>query len=142
MDLAVALLDAVSVGKLVEEDPVQVEVDRVGFEQDLDDLPEHLGDRPLGERGQLGREHGDRLLACAAMRVGDDPRAGYISSITTAGRSDMRTIDEWLEAYGDSHRHPVNETIHRIAVPIIVLDMLGFLHAVPTARLAAWLPPL
>jgi uncharacterized membrane protein YGL010W len=54
----------------------------------------------------------------------------------------MRTIDEWLAAYGDSHQNPINETIHRIAVPIIVLDVLGFLHAVPTARLAAWLPPL
>ena len=46
----------------------------------------------------------------------------------------MRTIDEWLDAYGDSHQNPINETIHRIAVPIIVLDVLGFLHAVPTAR--------
>ena len=53
----------------------------------------------------------------------------------------MRTIDQWLEAYGASHRHPVNKMIHRIAVPIIVLDVLGFLHLLPTAAIAPWLPP-
>jgi uncharacterized membrane protein YGL010W len=46
-----------------------------------------------------------------------------------------------LNAYGASHQNPVNKTIHRIAVPIIVLDVLGFLHVVPTTALAAWLPP-
>ena len=52
----------------------------------------------------------------------------------------MRTIDHWLSAYGASHRHPVNKTIHRIAVPVIVLDVLGLLHLVPTAGLprASW----
>ncbi len=53
----------------------------------------------------------------------------------------MRTIDDWLDAYGTSHRHPVNKRIHRIAVPMIVLDVLGLLHLVPTGALAAWLPP-
>lgn len=36
-----------------------------------------------------------------------------------------------LDAYGASHRHPVNKLIHRIAVPIIAVDMLGLAHAVP-----------
>ena len=60
----------------------------------------------------------------------------------------MRTIDQWLDAYGESHRHPVNKLIHRIAVPIIVLDILGLLYALPTERLgmgapnAAWLAVL
>jgi uncharacterized membrane protein YGL010W len=53
----------------------------------------------------------------------------------------MRTIDEWLTTYGASHRNPVNKLIHRIAVPIIVLDALGFLHVVPTHAVASWLPP-
>ncbi len=53
-----------------------------------------------------------------------------------------RTLDDWLDAYGDSHRNPVNKTIHRIAVPIIVLDLLGFLHLVPTAALGSFVPPV
>jgi uncharacterized membrane protein YGL010W len=53
----------------------------------------------------------------------------------------MRTIEHWLHAYGASHRHPVNKTIHRIAVPIIAVNVLGFLHLLPTAAVAAWLPP-
>jgi uncharacterized membrane protein YGL010W len=53
----------------------------------------------------------------------------------------MRTIDQWLNAYAASHRHPVNKTIHRIAVPIIVLDVLGLFHVVPTTALASGLPP-
>jgi uncharacterized membrane protein YGL010W len=51
----------------------------------------------------------------------------------------MRMLDEWLDAYGESHRHPVNKLIHRIAVPIIALDLLGFLHLVPTV--APIVPP-
>lgn len=53
-----------------------------------------------------------------------------------------RTIDEWLAAYGESHQHPLNKLIHRLAVPVIVLDVLGLLHVVPTTAVAAWLPPL
>ncbi|MEO6028153.1 MAG: Mpo1-like protein, partial [Candidatus Binatia bacterium] len=57
------------------------------------------------------------------------------------GDRTMRTIDEWLDTYGASHQNPVNKLIHRIAVPIIVVDALGFLHMLPTAALASWLPP-
>lgn len=40
------------------------------------------------------------------------------------------SLDAFLTAYGESHRHSVNKAIHRIAVPIIALDMLGFAWAV------------
>jgi uncharacterized membrane protein YGL010W len=53
----------------------------------------------------------------------------------------MRTIDDWLTTYGASHRNPMNKRIHRIAVPIIVLDVLGLLHVLPTHAVASWLPP-
>jgi uncharacterized membrane protein YGL010W len=49
----------------------------------------------------------------------------------------MRTLDAWLAAYGESHRNPVNEAIHRLVVPIIYLDVLGLLRAIPVER---WLP--
>lgn len=40
------------------------------------------------------------------------------------------SLDAFLGAYGESHRHPVNKRIHRIAVPIIALDMVGLAWAV------------
>lgn len=29
----------------------------------------------------------------------------------------MRTLTQWLDAYGQSHQHPINQRIHTIAVP-------------------------
>ena len=43
----------------------------------------------------------------------------------------MKTIEDWLDEYGESHRNPTNKTIHRIAVPLIALDVLGLVHALP-----------
>jgi len=52
----------------------------------------------------------------------------------------MRNIDQWLAEYGDGHRNPINKAIHRVAVPIITVDMIGFAHLVPTDAIG--LPPL
>jgi uncharacterized membrane protein YGL010W len=38
-----------------------------------------------------------------------------------------RTIDLLLDQYGDSHRHPTNELIHFVCVPVIVFTLLGML---------------
>ncbi|MCU0758900.1 MAG: DUF962 domain-containing protein [Steroidobacteraceae bacterium] len=55
----------------------------------------------------------------------------------------MRTIDQWLEAYGESHRHPLNKALHWACVPAIVLSVLGLLGSAPVpaafAGLAPWL---
>lgn len=55
----------------------------------------------------------------------------------------MRTVTEWLAEYGDSHRHPTNELLHWLCVPVIVLCVLGFLWALPTppafAAVSPWL---
>ncbi|MEA5446737.1 Mpo1-like protein [Gammaproteobacteria bacterium AB-CW1] len=42
-----------------------------------------------------------------------------------------RTVQDWLEAYGESHRHPVNKRIHWICVPLIVLSLIGLLWSIP-----------
>lgn len=47
----------------------------------------------------------------------------------------MHTIEDWLHSYGDSHRNPVNKTIHRLAVPVIAVDVVGLLCALPTATI-------
>jgi len=44
----------------------------------------------------------------------------------------MRSIDRWLEDYGESHRNPVNKRIHWICVPVIVWCVLALLWSVPT----------
>ncbi|QNF16632.1 DUF962 domain-containing protein [Aeromonas jandaei] len=51
----------------------------------------------------------------------------------------MKGIEEWFEEYGQSHRHPVNVAIHKLAVPGIYLCSLGLLWSLPTGPLPAGL---
>jgi len=43
----------------------------------------------------------------------------------------MRTVDQWLEEYGDSHRNPRNKVLHWFCVPIIAWCVLGLLWSLP-----------
>lgn len=54
----------------------------------------------------------------------------------------MRTVHDWLAEYGDSHRHPTNELLHWLCVPVIVLCVLGFLWAIPVPTALAATSPL
>jgi uncharacterized membrane protein YGL010W len=48
-----------------------------------------------------------------------------------------RSIDILLAKYSESHRHPTNELIHFVCVPVIVFTLLGILWAVhPLVALA------
>jgi uncharacterized membrane protein YGL010W len=49
----------------------------------------------------------------------------------------MRNVDQWLEEYGESHRHPANKALHWVCVPAIVLTVLGALSLVPLPGLTA-----
>lgn len=40
-----------------------------------------------------------------------------------------RKIDRLLVHYGESHRNPRNEAIHFVAIPLIMLSLLGLLYA-------------
>lgn len=42
-----------------------------------------------------------------------------------------RRIDRLLAAYGESHRHPVNQLFHWLAVPVIYWCVLALLTALP-----------
>jgi uncharacterized membrane protein YGL010W len=54
-----------------------------------------------------------------------------------------RPLTGLLATYGESHRHPANEMIHFICVPVIVFSFLGLLwSAHPLAALAAVLASL
>ncbi|MGH8371975.1 MAG: DUF962 domain-containing protein [Gammaproteobacteria bacterium] len=48
----------------------------------------------------------------------------------------MRSIQSWLDEYGESHRNPVNKRLHWVCVPLIVLSVLGLLWSIPVP--AGW----
>jgi uncharacterized membrane protein YGL010W len=43
----------------------------------------------------------------------------------------MRTVNQWLSEYGESHQNPLNKRLHWICVPIIVLSLVGLLWSLP-----------
>ncbi|MGN5075771.1 DUF962 domain-containing protein [Aeromonas veronii] len=51
----------------------------------------------------------------------------------------MKGIEEWFEEYGQSHRHPANVAIHKLAVSGIYLCSLGLLWSLPAGPLPAGL---
>ncbi|MFI5444519.1 DUF962 domain-containing protein [Polaromonas sp. UC242_47] len=46
---------------------------------------------------------------------------------TSAG---TRRVDQLLAHYGESHQHPTNELIHFVAIPLIMLSLVGMLFAI------------
>ncbi|MCW3464630.1 Mpo1 family 2-hydroxy fatty acid dioxygenase [Chitinophaga nivalis] len=42
----------------------------------------------------------------------------------------MKTIHQWLDEYGSSHRNHTNKLIHWICVPAIFFSIVGFLYAI------------
>jgi uncharacterized membrane protein YGL010W len=41
----------------------------------------------------------------------------------------VRRVDQLLAHYGSSHQHPTNEVIHFVAIPLIMLSLIGLLYA-------------
>ncbi|QSP96229.1 DUF962 domain-containing protein [Marinobacter salinisoli] len=48
----------------------------------------------------------------------------------------MRSLQQFLSDYGDSHQNPLNQWIHIVCVPAILISTLGLLWLVP---LGSWL---
>ena len=56
--------------------------------------------------------------------------------------SESRGMQDWLDAYGESHQNPLNKRIHWFAVPAIFLSVVGLLWSIPTPEFfgnVAWL---
>ncbi len=54
--------------------------------------------------------------------------------------SDIRALEQLLNTYADSHRHPLNEWIHVVCVPLIMWSVLGLIWALhPILALVATL---
>lgn len=43
----------------------------------------------------------------------------------------MKTIQNWLDEYGESHQNPTNKAVHWICVPSIFFSVVGLLWSVP-----------
>ena len=54
----------------------------------------------------------------------------------------MRTVDQWLDEYGESHRNPANKLLHWICVPIIVVSLVGLLWYLPVPQQLRAMSPL
>ena len=42
----------------------------------------------------------------------------------------MKTIDTWLEEYGESHKNPTNKLVHWVCVPVIFWTVVALLWSV------------
>lgn len=49
-----------------------------------------------------------------------------------------KSIQQWLDSYGESHQNPVNKTIHWICVPIITWTVIALLWSVSLST-SVWL---
>lgn len=54
----------------------------------------------------------------------------------------MRTVEQWLSEYGESHQNAANKTLHWICVPIIVVSLIGLLWSLPVPRTFGEVSPL
>jgi uncharacterized membrane protein YGL010W len=49
----------------------------------------------------------------------------------------MKTMQDWLDAYGVSHQNPSNKLIHWFCVPLIFFTIIGLLSRIPIRQLGA-----
>lgn len=43
----------------------------------------------------------------------------------------MSEVNRWLDEYSRDHQHPVNQAIHKVCVPLIVISLVGLMWAIP-----------
>ena len=52
-----------------------------------------------------------------------------MQTATEGSAAAPRRVDVLLAHYAESHRHPRNEAIHCVAIPLIMLSLIGLLYA-------------
>ena len=52
----------------------------------------------------------------------------------------MRTIDQWLSEYGESHQNRINKILHWLCVPLIVFSLLGLLWSIKSPVIFSSVP--
>lgn len=53
-----------------------------------------------------------------------------MTALTSSAAPATRRVDQLLAHYGESHRHPTNEKIHFVAIPLIMFSLLGLLFSI------------
>jgi uncharacterized membrane protein YGL010W len=43
----------------------------------------------------------------------------------------MKSLETWLAEYGESHQNSINNWIHKVCVPLIVISIYGLLFSIP-----------
>jgi len=43
----------------------------------------------------------------------------------------MKTLQNWLDEYGESHKNPTNKAVHWICVPAIFFSIVGLIWSIP-----------
>ena len=43
----------------------------------------------------------------------------------------MKTMQDWLDAYAESHQNKTNKAIHFVCVPLIVFSVVGLFMSIP-----------
>lgn len=62
--------------------------------------------------------------------VGKPPLSATDYNNNARGKLLMKTVEQWFEEYGESHRNPMNKLLHWICVPLITFSVLGMLWAI------------
>jgi uncharacterized membrane protein YGL010W len=52
----------------------------------------------------------------------------------------MRSLDQWLVDYAESHQNSVNQKIHSLCVPVITFSVLGLLWSIPIPEIFSQIP--
>ena len=52
----------------------------------------------------------------------------------------MRPIQQWFDAYGESHQNQTNKLIHWVCVPLIFFSIIGLLASIPSGALKELFP--
>jgi uncharacterized membrane protein YGL010W len=55
----------------------------------------------------------------------------FVLPLKVGYRAGVRTANQWLSDYGDSHRNPANKALHWICVPVILWCLLGMWWVTP-----------
>lgn len=70
-----------------------------------------------------------------------ETRGGSVTKMEQREGYTMRTVTQWLDEYGDSHRNVVNKRLHWLCVPAIVISVIGLLWSLPVPAAFGTLSP-